>query len=149
MASPPKSAMTSAVPKARPVSQACREKSSSAMMAKSFRTVAAGAGRVSRPMSQLASCHRMMNAKMTSTVSASVVDRGARGASAVTTGSTSAAPCIEPALPGPERHVDGADDAEQQDHQPVHRETVEGVVGEGDGEADAGARLHELARDHA
>ncbi len=38
---------------------------------------------------------------------------------------------------------------EEQDHQTVHRRVVEGVVGEGDGVADAGARLHELAGDHA
>ena len=77
--------MTSAVPKARPVSQACREKSSSAMMAKSLCTVATGAGSTSLPMIQLASCHRPMAPSMTRPVSASAVDRGPRGALAATT----------------------------------------------------------------
>src|SRR3954470_592521 len=148
MTSPPTSAITSAVAKARPVSHAWRGKSSSVMIAASLRKVAAGDGITSWPRRQLPSCHNRIIATISTTMSASAVLRPAP--SRVTAiGSTSAAPCIEPLLPGPEDHVDGADSPEEQDHEAVHRRIVEGVVGKGDGVADAGARLHELAGDHA
>src|SRR5215207_9357902 len=125
MTSPPTSAITSAVAKARPVSHAWRGKSSSVMIATSLRKVAAGDGSTSWPRRQLPSCHNRIIATISTTMSASAVLRRA--------------PCIEPLLPDPEGHVDGADSPEEQDHEAVHRRIVEGVVGKGDGVSDARA----------
>src|SRR5215207_362319 len=148
MTSPPTSAITSAVAKARPVSHAWRGKSSSVMIAASLRKVAAGDGSTSWPRRQLPSCHNRIIATISTTTSASAVLRRAPSRAAAI-GSTSAAPCIEPLLPDPEGHVDGADSPEEQDHEAVHRRVVEGIVGKGDGVSDARAGLHELAGDYA
>src|SRR5450759_2874349 len=149
MVKPPASAMISAVPNARPVSQAWAAKSGSAMIAESRRAVSSGEVNTSCPMISVATCHTISIPVISSTVSASADQPRDRACSAAgTAGSISTAPGIEPLLPNPQLHVDAAHDQEQQQHKAIHRLIVERVVGEGDGVTQSGARHYELARDH-